>query len=323
MHLQSGVDTGVKAASTAPSAASFISHGKWVQAEVQLKRKVKGLKTQQPMPPRPPMPNGTMPDCESAEFDECFRLCSPCIDGEENADGGSCEVCEACNEFIPCLFMIPGLLGPYGPPPMCYGYYGYYGYYGDYYDYGYYSDGSTDYGYSMTFISQGRRVKQLKTAAQLQQKVKGLKTEQPMPPMPPMPNGTMPDCNSAEFDECFRRCSPCLDGDLDADGGPCETCEACNEFIPCLYEMPGLLGPYGPPPMCYGYSMTFISQGMGYGDYGSYYDYGYYSDPSMGYGDYGSYYDYGYYGYYGDYSDPSVDYGYSMTFISQGRRVKQ
>jgi len=116
VHLQSGVDKGVKAASTAPSAASFISHGKWVQAEVQLKRKVKGLKTQQPMPPMPPMPNGTMPDCESAQFVECFRLCSPCIDGEENADGGSCDVCEACNEFIPCLFMIPGLFGPYGPP---------------------------------------------------------------------------------------------------------------------------------------------------------------------------------------------------------------
>ena len=42
-----------------------------------------------------------------------------------DADGGPCESesCEAGDEFMPCLFMIPGLLDS-DCPPMGHGYYG-------------------------------------------------------------------------------------------------------------------------------------------------------------------------------------------------------
>jgi len=61
------------------------------------------------------------------------------------------------------------------------------------------------------------------------------------PSPPPQPPGG-PDCGSPAFQECYRRCMPCLgcetpeDGTpcLDADGSRCETCESCSQFLPCL-----------------------------------------------------------------------------------------
>ena len=74
----------------------------------------------------------------------------------------------------------------------------------------------------------------------------------PSPPPPPSPPpGPDPDCDSPEFQECYRRCGPCLtcEGNdcRDADGGWCETCSACDMFLPCLEDMLSSPSPYPSP----------------------------------------------------------------------------
>lgn len=48
------------------------------------------------------------------------------------------------------------------------------------------------------------------------------------------------DCGSAAADDCFRRCVPCMDcevdGCSDADGNPCSACEECSPYVPCFFQ---------------------------------------------------------------------------------------